>query len=172
MNKTLILRYAQDDVSKMKTSSLRFIAVLTISVLPFFTGCESTSFKERLAEVPPQVQAVSGEVETVQRAAQKAFKRLNFNLLRTSATRIEAASAINTSETFGDSRQIVARVRLLDGAPGQTEVELALSEEVSSTSMGGGRQRALREHSFFQTYFAMLQQVLQETAAEAAAEKN
>lgn len=137
-----------------------------------FTGCESTSFKERLADVPPQVQPVSGDVETVQRAAQKAFKRLNFNLVRTSATQIEAASAINTSETFGDSRQIVARVRLLDGVPGQTEVELALSEEVSSASMGGSRQRALREHSFFQAYFAMLQQVLQEMALEAAPEKN
>jgi hypothetical protein len=156
----------------MKTSPLRFIAVLAISVLPLLTGCESTSFKERLADVPPQVQAVPGEVETVQRAAQKAFKRLNFNLVRTSATRIEAASAINTSETFGDSQQIVARVRLLGGVPGQTEVEVSLSEEVSSASMGGSRQRALREHSFFQTYFAMLQQVLQEMAAEAAADKN
>jgi hypothetical protein len=151
---------------------LRITTILSAILITLLAGCESTSFKERLTEVPPQVQAVSGDVATVQRAAQKAFKRLNFNLVRTSATRIEAASAINTSETFGDSRQIVARVRLLDGVPGQTEVELALSEEVSSTSMGGGRQRALREHNFFQTYFAMLQQVLQEMAAEAAAEKN
>jgi hypothetical protein len=153
---------------KLKSSSI----LALFAFLLFLTGCESTSLKERFAEVPPQVQAVSGDVETVQRAAQKAFKRLNFNLVRTSATRIEAASAINTSETFGDSRQIVARVRLLDGMPGQTEVELSLSEEVSSASMGGSRQRGLREHSFFQTYFAMLQQVLQETAAEQATEKN
>ncbi len=142
------------------------------AMFAFLAGCESTSLKERFAEVPPQMQAVSGDVETVQRAAQKAFKRLNFNLVRTSATRIEAASAINTSETFGDSRQIVARVRLLDGMPGQTEVVLSLSEEVSSISMGGSRQRGLREHSFYQTYFAMLEQVLQETAAEQVIEKN
>jgi len=38
--------------------------------------------------------------------------------------------------------------------------------------VGGTRQRTLREHSFFPTYFAMLQQVLQEKAAEAAADKN
>lgn len=148
---------------------LRLLLLLATCV---FTGCESTSMSDRFADVAPQVQPVSGDVETVQRAAQKTFKRLNFNLVRTSATRIEAASAINTSETFGDSRQIVARVRLLDGMPGQTEVELSLSEEVSSSSMGGSRQRGLREHSFFQTYFAMLQQVLHEMAAEPAAEKN
>ena len=154
----------------MKLKSSAILALFAF--LLFLTGCESTSLQERFAEVPPQVQAVSGDVEAVQRAAQKAFKRLNFNLVRTSATRIEAASAINTSETFGDSRQIVARVRLLDGMPGQTEVELSLAEEVSSVSMGGSRQRGLREHSFFQIYFAMLQQVLQETAAEQATEKN
>lgn len=141
-------------------------------MLTLLTGCESTSFTERLADVPPQVQMVAGDVETVQRAAQKAFKRLNFNLVRKSATRIEAASAINTSQTFGDSRQIVARVRLLGSVPGETEVELSLSEEVSSTSMGGSSQRALREHGFFQIYFAMLQQVLQEMATESAVEKS
>jgi hypothetical protein len=146
--------------------------LLSLAMLAFLTGCESTAVSDRFAAVPPQVQAVSGNLETVQRAAQKAFKRLNFNLVRTGATRIEAASAINTSETFGDSRQIVARVRLVSGEPGQTEVELALTEEVTSASLGGGRQRALREHSFFSTYFAMLQQVLQEMAAEQAAEKN
>ena len=85
----------------MKTSSLRFIAILATGIFAFLTGCESTSFKERVAEVPPQVQAVSGDVEAVQRAAQKAFKRLNFNWVRTSATRIEAASAIiNVEPTF------------------------------------------------------------------------
>ncbi len=156
----------------LRKMKLRITTLLSAIVLTLLTGCESTSFTERLAEVPPQVQVVAGDVETVQRAAQKAFKRLNFNLVRKSATRIEAASAINTSQTFGDSRQIVARVRLLGSVPGETEVELSLSEEVSSTSMGGSSQRALREHSFFQIYFAMLQQVLQEMATESAVEKS
>lgn len=141
-------------------------------VLAFHGGCESTSLSERLAEVPPQVQGVDADMETVYHAAQKAFKRLDFTVTRSTMGRIEAASAINTSETFGDSRQIVVRVRITQPEPGRSEVEVGVTEEVSSPSMGGTRQRALREHSFFQTYFAMLQQVLQEMAAEQRTEKN
>jgi len=156
----------------MKILSLHSIAVMAIGILGFLTGCESTSFKERLADVPPQVQVVEGNVETVYYAAQRAFKRLDFVLVRSTMGRIEAASAINRSETFADARQIVARVRIVEAEPGKSEVQLSLSEEVSSTSVGGTRQRSLREHGFFQTYFAMLQQVLQEKAADAAAEKS
>lgn len=156
----------------MKLPPLPILTAMTLGVLAFFTGCESTSFKERLADVPPQAQVVEGSVETVYYAAQKAFKRLDFVLVRSTMGRIEAASAINRSETFADARQIVARVRIVEAEPGRAEVQLSLSEEVSSASVGGTRQRTLREHSFFQTYFAVLQQVLQERAAEAAAEKN
>jgi hypothetical protein len=137
-----------------------------------FAGCESTSLSDRFETVPPQVQIVSGEVEQVYQAAQKAFKRLDFVLTRSTMGRVEAASAINTSETFGDSRQIVARAKISPGEAGQSEVALTLTEEVVSSSMGGTRQQALRDHSFYPTYFAMLQQVLQERAADQAAEKN
>lgn len=148
------------------------LMALIFGGLALLTGCESTSFKERLADVPPQVQQVEGDVETVYYAAQRAFRRLDFVLVRTTMGRIEAASAINRSETFADARQVVARVRIVEAEPGRAEVQLSLSEEVSSASVGGTRQRALREHSFFQTYFAMLQQVLREKAADAAAEKS
>jgi hypothetical protein len=146
----------------------QFIAGLSALIL---AGCESTSLSDRFETVPPQVQIVPGEVEQVYPAAQKAFKRLDFVLTRSTMGRVEAASRINTSETFGDSRQIVARVRISPGEAGQSEVALTLTEEVVSSSMGGTRQQALREHSFYQTYFAMLQQVLQERAADQAAEK-
>lgn len=151
---------------------LKMPFVPLLLVLAFLAGCESPSFSERLAEMPPQVQVVEGDVETVYHAAQRTFRRLDFVVVRATMGRIEAASAINRSETFADARQIVARVRIVASEPGKSEVQVSLSEEVSSASVGGTRQRSLREHSFFQTYFAMLQQVLQEKAAEAAAEKN
>lgn len=135
-------------------------------------GCESTSFADRFAEVPPRVLIVDGDVEEVHAAAQKAFRRLDLNVIRAPMGRVEAASAINTSVTFGDSRQIVARVRISPAEPGRSQVELAVTEEVSSSSMGGTRQLALHEHSLFQSYFAVLQQVLEERAADRAAEKN
>lgn len=150
-------------------NTIRLTLGLCVALL--LAGCESTSFSDRLATVPPQTQVVEGDVEQVYFAAQKAFKRLDFVLVRSTMGRIEAASAIKTSETFGDSRQTVARVKISQPEPGKSEVELALTQEVSSSSMGGTRQEALRQHSFFQTYFAMLQQVLQEQAAERTAEK-
>lgn len=151
---------------------------LKLSLVPFLlglvllAGCESTSFTERLEAVPPQFQVVQGDSEQVYFAAQKAFKRLDFVLVRTSMGRIEAASAIRTSETFGDSRQTVARVKLAQLEPGKTEVQLSLTQETSSSSMGGTRQEGLRQHAFFQTYFATLQQVMQEQAADAGGQKN
>lgn len=137
------------------------------------TGCESTSLADRFAVVPPQVQIVDGELDEVHAAAQKAFRRVGLNVIRASRGRIEAASAINTSETFGDSRQTVARIKIspADG-PGRSQVELTVTEEVGSASMGGTRQQALREHSLFQTYFPALQQVMNEQTTDRAADKN
>jgi hypothetical protein len=146
--------------------------IALVVVLGLSAGCESTSLSGRLETVPPQMQIVSGEVEQVYPAVQRAFKRLDFVVTRSTMGRVEAASAINTSETFGDSRQLVARVKISQGEAGQSEVALTLTEEVVSSSMGGTRQQGLREHSFYQTYFAMLQQVLQERAADRAADKN
>jgi len=134
-------------------------------------GCESTSMTDRFATVPPTVQLVDGEGETVYYAAQKAFKRLDFVLTRSTMGRIEAASRIKTSETFGDSRQTVAKVKIVQAEPDKCTVELTLTEEVGSSSMGGTRQQGLREHSLFELYFTTLQQVLQDGTDDKKAEK-
>lgn len=150
---------------------MKFLKLIPAFLLLLLVGCESVSVPDRFATVPPQVIAVNGDVEEVYLAAQKAFKRLDFVVTRSVMGRVEAASAIKTSVTFGDSKQVVARVRITEAEPGKAEVELSVTEEVSSKSMGGTRQQALREHSLFQIYFATLQQVLQERAAERAVEK-
>jgi len=150
---------------------MKLFQLIAVSLVLLFAGCESMSVPERFAAVPPQVVTVNGDVEEVYTAAQKAFKRLDFVVTRSSMGRVEAASAIKTSVTFGDSKQVVARVHITQNEPGKSEVELSVTEEVTSKSLGGTRQQALREHSLFQIYFATLQQVLQERAAEQAAEK-
>jgi len=146
---------------------LKIIAALSVLLL---AGC--ASMPDRFATVPPEVQIVDGDVEEVHAAAQKAFRRLNLNVIRAPMGRVEAASAINTSETFGDSRQIVARLKITPAETGKSSVELTVTEEVGSSSVGGTRQQALREHSLFQLYFATLQQVLRERTDDRAAEKN
>ncbi len=141
-----------------------------VGVILFLTGCES--MPDRFSAVPPEVQILEGDVEAVHAAAQKAFRRLDLRIIRAPMGRVEAASAINTSETFGDSRQIVARVRIAPAEPGKSRVELTVTEEVGSVSVGGTRQQALREHSLFGLYFTTLQQVLRERAAPGAADEN
>ena len=46
-----------------------------------------------------------------------------------------------------------------------------LTQDVSSQSVGGTHSTALRDHGFYGTYFAELQEVLQEQAALPPADK-
>ncbi len=135
----------------------------------FLAGCES--MPEGVASVPPQVQVVVGSPEKVYHAAQLAFKRLDFVLTHSAMGRVEAASAIHKSETFGNSRQLVAKLAIHEGEPGKSEVELWVTEETSSQSMGGTRREPLRENGFFGLYFAMLQQILQEQSVDKPSDK-
>jgi hypothetical protein len=149
---------------------IRHFCVLLACAL--LAGCESMPDGFATAPVPPQVQVVAGSPDKVYFAAQQAFKRLDFVLTRSVMGRVEAASSIRTSETFGNSKQLVAKVAIHEAEPGKSEVELWVTEETASQSMGGTRRQPLRENGFFQLYFAMLQQVLRERAADKAAEKN
>jgi len=145
--------------------------LITVLACAFLAGCESVS-GGLVPEVPPQVQIVDGSREQVYLAAQQAFKRLDFVLTRSVMGQVEAASAIHTSEAFGNSRQQVARVVIREAEPGKSEVQLWVTEEIASQSMGGTRRQPLKENGFFQLYFAMLQQVLQERSSGGAARKN
>jgi hypothetical protein len=142
----------------MKTFTLIALCAVLLA------GCESMPGRmhERFAAVPPKMQPFAVAQDKAYAAAQLAFKRLDFMLTRHNPSRLEAVSRINTSAAFADARQLVVNVHLQESGPGQTDVELTLREEVSSKSVGGTSQQALREHSFFGLYFATLQQVLQE----------
>ena len=132
----------------------------------------SDRMQDRFAAAPPRSQTFAAPLVKVYPAAQLAFKRLDFVLTRSKLGRIEAASRISTSTAFADARQMVAKVHLVESSPGQTDVEITLTEEVMSKSFGGTHQQSMKEHSFFALYFAMLQQVLQEQAAQSVAEKS
>ncbi len=118
-------------------------------------GCDSfpDRINSRLEEVPPQVHEFEGTVEQIYFAAQKAFKRLDFNLTRSSMGRVEAASSIHTSTAFGDSRQLVARIAIHESGPGKCEVEMWLTEDVSSQSMGGTHRTPAEGEWIFRDLF-------------------
>lgn len=130
--------------------------------------------QDRFAAVNPKVSVYEGDPRTVYVAAQVAFKRLDYNLLRTNLgnLRVEAASRINSSVAFRDSRQLVALVEIRAVSPTQSEVTMHLKQLVEGEGPGGASEQGLREHGFFDTYFSVLQQVLAEQSTEAAAKKN
>ena len=149
------------------------ILALIAGCAALLTGCDSMAdrMQDRFTVVPPKAQTFAAPLVKVYPAAQLAFKRLDFVLTHTKVGQIEAVSRINSSAAFADARQMVAKVHLSESAPGQTDVEISLIEEVTSSSFGGTHQQSMKEHSFFALYYATLQQVLQDQARQPVSDK-
>ncbi len=146
-----------------------FSSLLALAAL-LLVGCESMG--DRFSEVPPKQQVFNGEQSAVSVAAVQAFKRLDFLVTRSKGVELEAVSRIHTSAAFADSRQLTAKVHLSGVGPGKIEVEVGLTEQIQSDRVGGTSQQAMREHTFFQLYFATLQQVMDEATAAGTTKKN
>ena len=146
----------------------------TIFCLCLLSGCESVSERvsERFADVPARKQVFATDARTAFFGAQMAFKRLDFRLTQSHPRHIEAAGRIRHSEAFADSRQLVAQVQIREIGPGSTEVSLQLTEEVENASLGGPSVQALRDHGFYETYYTVLQQVIDDGSAAAEAKNN
>ena len=149
---------------------MRTIATLLCLFSLLLAGCESmpSTMRERFTPVPPKVHAFAGDLRTVYTAAQLAFRRLDFVLTDSSGapTRLEASSQILTSDPLGDSRQTVMNLHFHETVAGQTEVEAVVTQQIESASAGGQSAVAKREHGFYETFFATLQQVLQDQAKD------
>lgn len=145
-------------------ASFLFLAALLLS------GCESVSenMRDRFSPVPPKVREFDGDLRTVFTAAQLAFKRLDFILTDSSGapTHLEASSRIISSESLGDSRQLVVTLRLHEAGEGKTAVEALISLQVENNSLGGRSSQNKREHGFYENFFATLEQVLKERTGD------
>jgi hypothetical protein len=146
------------------TASLLVLASLVLS------GCESVS--ERFSAVPPKIQVFAGDQDTVKAAALQAFRQLDFRVTRAKGFDLEAVSRIHSSAAFADSRQLLVKLQLTEAGPGKTAVEMTITEQFQSDRVGGTAQQSMREHGFFQLYFATLQQFLDVPAAPPEQRKN
>jgi hypothetical protein len=145
-------------------------SLLIVLCAILLTGCESVG--DRFSPVVPKVQVFAADQDVLKAAALQAFKRLDFNVTRSKSIDLEAVSRIRSSVAFADSRQLLAKVHLSEAGPGKTAVEMTVTEQFQSERVGGTSQQAMREHGFYQLYFATLQQVLDEGATAAPAKKN
>ena len=151
--------------------NMNFIKIcFLVSIALTLAGCESVM--DRFSPVEPKRQVFAGDQPTVSAAALQAFKRLDFKASRSKSGEIQAYSQIHTSAAFADSRQLTAKVHFNEMGPGRTEVEMTVTEQVESRNTGGTSQQTMREHGFFQLYFATLQQVLDEAGAGVSVRKN
>jgi hypothetical protein len=142
-------------------NSIRLLLLFATAIA--FAGCESVT--DRFSPVEPKRQVFNGDQPSVSAAALQAFKQLDFHASRSRKSGdIEAYSQIHSSAAFADSRQLVAKVHFNEMGPGRTEVEIVVTEQVESHATGGTSQQTMREHGFYQLYFATLQQVLEETS--------
>ena len=135
------------------------------------SGCEfmSSRMQDRFSIVPPKTQIFQGDQATILTATQQAFKRLDFVMTRSSPARIDAVSRINSSVAFGDSRQLLAGLHLSEAGPGKTEVELSLTQQMQSQSVGGTSQQEMRELGFSVLYKVTLQHDMKDPASSASA---
>lgn len=138
---------------------LRIFSGLVALCALFLAGCQST-WKERFADVPPKTHEFDATTEEVYAAAQDAFRRQDFKIVWKSPARIQAAGSIHHSLAMGDSRQLTAELRFHESAPGKTEVEMWLTQDVTGEGMGSTYRRPLPESDFFDLYFSNLQQFL------------
>lgn len=149
---------------------MRLRPFLLVTSLLWLAGCETMG--NRFSAVPPKVQVFNGDRFAVHAAALQAFKRLDFLVTRSKPMDIEAVSRIHTSVAFADSRQLAVKLHLNEAGPDGTELEMSVTEQVQGERMGDTSQLTMREHGFFQLYFATLQQVLEENAIGRSSEKN
>ncbi len=146
-----------------------FVRLMFLLSVVLVAGCESTSFSDRLrarfSAAPAQVETYDVNSRDAYFAAQAAFKRLDYQLLKSDLGRlqIEAGSRINRSPVFRDSRQLIALVEIVPLGPDRSEVSLRLREQLEGDDLGGPSELPLKEHGFYQTYFAVLKQVVKET---------
>jgi hypothetical protein len=159
------------EIRGWKTTIVNLIRLIfLVAVISALAGCESVT--DRFSPVEPKRQVFDADQSTVSAGALQAFKRLDFRASRSRNGDIEAYSQIHTSAAFAESRQLSAKLHFNEMGPGRTEVEMTVTEQAESRSTGGTSQQTMREHGFFQLYFATLQQVLDEQKAGVPARKN
>jgi hypothetical protein len=136
----------------------------TLLVAFLLCGCETLPDRvaARFKEVPPTVRTFAYPEREVFHASQAAFKKLDWTLTRTVVGDgvVEAAGPINRNLALGDSRQLVARLKIEGYGDRETEVEMNLTGQVESNSGVRSIEIIGSDHSFIERYFAVLEEVL------------
>lgn len=154
---------------------MKLFAFVLLSGALLSAGCESMSTRmaERFSKVPPHTRVYAADQRTVYFAAQLAVKNAGLLLGRTSIAEwvVNGYAPIRTGNATRDARQTTIEIRLFETEALETRVEVLVWDHTEGSFPGGVSEQALREHGFYESYFAALQQVLTEKGGEKSREK-
>lgn len=139
-------------------------------VLFLLAGCETPTYTGAgpFRSVPPQIRTFEADERTVFFAAQKAFKRMGYNLARARQANgtVEATSNLRDSQVFGASRQFEFKVKVERLGDKESEVAVRLFEHSEADFEATPTIRAVSDHGLYDAFFENLEHALKEQAQE------
>jgi len=130
-----------------------------------FAGCESVSERvaDRFKSDPPQTKRVASGKKVVFYAAQKALKRMGFEVTRSALAQgsVNARSSIRDTAIFGAGRQFLLEVQISAADTG-SNVRVKLIELLEGDFKVGATGKLLQTHGLYDTFFAQIEQALRE----------
>jgi len=151
----------------MKFASLFLILVLGLAL----AGCESISERmaERFDNKPPQTRDFPADQKTVFFAAQKALKRMDFVLTRSSQVQgiVNARSGVRDTAVFGAGRQFILEIHVYGADATLTHVESKLTDLLEGDFKAGVTGKTVRVHGLYDSFYEQLEQALREAATAA-----
>ncbi len=150
---------------------MKIVSLCLTLVLGFaLAGCESISDRmaERFETTPPQTRDFPVDQKTVFFAAQKALRRMDFVLTRSSQAQgiVNARSGIRDTAVFGAGRQFILEIHV-HGADGLTHVDAKLTDLLEGDFKAGATGKTVRAHGLYDSFYEQLEQALREAATAA-----
>ncbi len=147
----------------MSTRILSCSLVLAAAVLG---GCSQfESVRDRFSPPAPQVRVIQGEPRQVYDAARQAMERTGYQFTGGGPAqgRLDGLSAISRGGSFGAAQQRSIEIQLAPAETGSVEVKVLIKETIEregDRSSGTATEQALRDPAAYDSFFALLQQLL------------
>ena len=152
--------------------TIKRITVFALVVLVLgLSGCESIGerLQAKFTPEPPRVKLFTGDYEQVFDATKLVLSEMGYRSIRgrVSSRKLTAVSRVNANDALSGASQISVKVEFRETMPGETEMQVWLTEVVEDqfTQSGGyGTQMPLRGDLLYNLLFRGVEQALAATS--------
>lgn len=146
------------------------ITVFTLlAVMIGLSGCESIGerLQARFTPEPPRVELFTSDYEQVFDATKLVLSEMGFRSIRgrASSRKLTGVSRLNANDALSGASQISMKVEFVETMPGETEMQVWITEVVEDqfTQSGGyGTQRPIRGDLLYNMLFRGVELILKE----------